>query len=104
MVLMSRVIAKIQQLLVCREGKPKSGIVHARSGVDFTSGNEGRVEEDRRYQAVCGGEDDGFARCHLGSSLIPLVKIVTIERAEEIAHQKADKISVGEVEDKSLRR
>jgi len=42
MVLMSRVIAKIQQLLVCGERKPKSGIVHARSGVDFTNGKEGR--------------------------------------------------------------
>jgi len=34
MVLIRRVIAKVQQLLVCkRERKRKSGVVHARSGV-----------------------------------------------------------------------
>ena len=31
-------IAKIQQLLVCGERKQKSGIVHARSGVEITNG------------------------------------------------------------------
>lgn len=36
--LMDRVVAKVQQLLVCGERKPKSGIVHARSGVEITNG------------------------------------------------------------------
>jgi len=30
----------------------------------------------------------GFARCHLRSGVIPLVKIVMVERVEETAHQK----------------
>ena len=36
----------------------------------------------------------GFARCHPRSSLIPLVKIVMIERVEETAHQNGYMISV----------
>lgn len=36
----------------------------------------------------------GFARCHLGSSRTPLVKIVMIERVEEKAHQNGYMISI----------
>ena len=39
-----RVNAKIQQLVVCGKGKPKSGIVHAGSGVYITGGKVGGGE------------------------------------------------------------
>ena len=41
MMIIGRVIAKVQQLLVCGERKPKSGIVHAGSGVYITKGKAG---------------------------------------------------------------
>jgi len=56
------------------------------------------VEGGRRYQAVNRAgimeETVGFAGCHLGSSLIPLVKIVMSERVEETAHQTSYMISI----------
>ena len=62
------------------------------------SGGGWEIEGSRRYQAANGagimGGIVGFARYHLRSSIILLVKIVMIERVEETAHQNGYIMSI----------